>query len=325
MVSCFDRNNPATLRISVTDRCQLGCIYCMPENRKTELCTTSQMTFKEIVYFARFLRQHFGLDKVRITGWEPLIRKDITVLVTMLSGVGIEDIALTTNGQLLYDMAESLAQAGLKRVNISLDSLNPDTFRLITRGGDLHRTLKGIDRAVECGLNPVKLNTVVLKDKNEWEATDIADYGLERTCRVRFLELMPMGVSAEYYNDWFVPSSSVKKILSKKYEFTGISTESGSSSRNYTVRDKNGKSGIIGFISPYTEPFCNGCRRLRVTAGGMLYGCLAGETKIDLSKIIRNKKADHIHELANAVESALSLKLQSHHFNSNRVMAAIGG
>lgn len=313
-----------TLRVSLTDRCQLRCIYCKPEKAVKSCSHDDILSFDEIMEFVRFLQRQYGLSKVHLTGGDPLNRAGIADLIAMLSDAGVADIALTTNAQLLGRHVDALHKAGLKRINISLDSLNPDTFKHMSRGGELSRTLEGIDAALECGIQPVKLNTVVLKTINEHEVLDIARFSLARNCQVRFLELMPIGVSSEYFKEWFVPSSAVMKTLEMNYEFHQKHAKTLSSSRNYEVKSDSGACGTIGFISPSTAPFCSGCRRLRLSSDGRLLGCLAQNMGLNLRTITHGDSCLPS-AMLDAVDSALKIKRKKQKFDTDMAMVSIGG
>ena len=283
------------------------------------------LSYNEIIRFVNIVADSYRLDKVHITGGDPLMRPDIAELIGLLSAQGIEHIALTTNGQLLGEKAHSLKSAGLRRINISLDSLDTKTFRTLTRGGELNRTLAGIDAAVSCGISPVKLNMVVLKGINDHEKLLLAHYGLERNCQVRFLELMPIGVAASSFHSIFVSSKDTAQRLSETYTLTAMPGKPSGSSRNFHARDMDGKTGIIGFISPYTAPFCGGCRRLRLTSDGRLMGCLALNNAYDIRPLLRSESAGAQSELIRIIDTALKHKRNSLRFETNESMAVIGG
>ena len=265
---------PLTLRISVTDLCQHRCVYCMPLDGVPKVPHGDVLRLEEMAQFADAVRRVAGLSKVRITGGEPLVRPGVGQLLRLLAGQGVADIALTTNGAALAEMAAELRSAGLQRVNVSLDTLVPETYRRLTRGGDLAGALAGIDAAMAAGLNPVKLNTVVLRGLNDHEVLDIARFALERGCQPRFLELMPIGPAAERMREWQVTTGEVRARLAAAFDMAPIGRERGGSSERFKVRG-HGVDGLVGFISPQTSPFCSDCRRLRLTATGRLLGCLA--------------------------------------------------
>ena len=318
-------NGPISLRVSVTDRCQLRCIYCMGPEGVSKLTHGEVLSFEEIIRFVRVLKKHFGLSKVRITGGEPLVRLGLSKLIEMLAEEDVPDLALTTNGQQLSALASELKQAGLRRVNVSLDSLNAATYRQLTRGGELQRSLDGLDAALHYGITPVKLNTIVLKGINSDELTDMARFGLERGCEVRFLELMPIGPAADRSDDWFVSSAEVLAKLAEDFELTPIDLQPGSSSRNYLAKDGQGRTGIIGVISSCTDAFCEKCRRLRLTATGKLIGCLARPEGQHIGSFLQDDYDPDSPQLFEAIRNALSLKQKTRLFSRNTLMVEIGG
>ena len=270
-----DRERPLALRLSVTDRCQLRCGYCMPEEGIAKRPRNEILSYEEIVRFVRTLRNVFPLSKVHVTGGDPLLRPGIVEFIRSLHAESIPEIVLTTNGQRLAETATELKRAGLTRVNVSLDSLDRGPCLHLTRVGELQRTLEGIDTAVAQNFSCVKLNMVVLKDINDDEVVDVARYGLARGCVTRFLELMPIGVSKAPFRDRLVSTAEVQSKLAGSFDLQPIPGRAGASSRDYSATDREGRKGVVGFISSYTAPFCTGCRRLRLTATGRLIGCLA--------------------------------------------------
>lgn len=308
------------LRISVTDRCNLRCIYCMPPEGVPLIDHKQILSFEEIVLVVR-IAVDLGIDKIRITGGEPLVRLGIAGLVHMIKGVkGVKDISLTTNGTLLEKHAAELAQAGLNRINISLDSLKPDRFKRITRGGHLKDTLRGIEAAQQAGLNPVKINMVPMLDLNDDEIIDFARLTVEAGWNVRFIEMMPVNNAAR-----FVPSH----VLLKKMEalgplepYTGL--RGNGAARYFRF---SGASGTIGFISPVSEPFCAGCNRLRLSAKGVLLPCLFSENGLDLRESIR--RGDGPEKITLLIKEAIAAKPEKHGFitgvTENRTMSRVGG
>ncbi|GAB6932256.1 GTP 3',8-cyclase MoaA [Calditerricola satsumensis] len=260
------------LRISVTDRCNLRCVYCMPEDMAF-LPQRQLLTDDEIVAVVRVAAQ-LGVRKLRITGGEPLVRPGLADLVARLAAIpGIEDIALTTNGIFLAEQAEALRRAGVRRVNVSLDSLKPDRFRRITRRGELERVLEGIEQALAVGFSPVKLNCVLVKGVNDDEIVDFIRLTLERPLHVRFIEYMPIGHHAEW-KAGYVPLTDVLA----RAEAAGLPLEPADDAvpgngpaEVYRVR---GALGTVGLIHPVSDHFCAGCNRLRLTADGYLKPCL---------------------------------------------------
>jgi len=316
---------PISLRISITERCQLHCLYCAPPSGVEELSPPEVLSFEEMLRFVLVVRRRFGVSKVHITGGEPLLRPGVTDFVAMVVRENIADLALTTNGQLLGPMAANLKRAGLRRVNISLDSLNAETFRWLTRGGELRHTLAGIEAALHCGLAPVKLNVTVLRNVNSHEVVDIARFGLERGCQVRFLELMPIGPAAERFWDFFVPSAEVLTKLGEAFDLSPAPPPSSSSSWDHPARDRRGRKGIIGFISSQTAPFCRNCRRLRLTAAGQLIGCLARGEGPNIRPLLRDDDSCDREPLVEAIHNTLRLKRNAGRFSTRELMARVGG
>jgi len=319
---------PLSLRISVTSRCQLRCRYCAPAEGMPQPPPGSTMTSDEILKFVRTLATHYPLRKVHLTGGEPLARPDVVDLVAALAREGAADLALTTNGQRLAAMAAGLRRAGLARINISLDSLDADTYRHLTRGGSLAPVITGIEAARQAGFAPIKLNMVVLRGVNDHEAAQVARWGLERGCHVRLLELMPIGVARPHFDEWFISSAEVRERLAADFELQPIAGDAGASSRNYLARSRGGAralTGIIGFISPCSDSFCSGCRRLRLTADGRLLGCLAQPDGADIREALRGDPGQRGALLATAVENAMRLKRAGRRFAAQSPMIAVGG
>jgi cyclic pyranopterin phosphate synthase len=283
------------------------------------------LSFVEITSFVRVLKTHFGLSKVRLTGGEPLVRPRLEELVGMLAGVGIEDLALTTNGQLLAEQAGRLKQAGLKRVNVSLDSLDPENFRALARGGELRRTLAGIEEALRIGLTPLKINTVVMRGQNDHEVLDLARFGMERSCPVRFLELMPIGIAAAEFERHYVSSAEVRDRLSAEFAFTPMPENPGEISRDFVAEHRTGRTVTLGFISPYSQPFCSGCRRLRLNSTGVLMGCLLRPHGFPMTPYLRGRGEPDSKAIIAAIEEAVKLKRSNGEFIQPRAMVSIGG
>ncbi len=271
------------LRISVTDRCNLRCSYCRPDN-SVKLSPDYFLRYEEIRDIVDVFSE-YGLDKVRITGGEPLLRKDIHKLIGMLNTIkGIKDISMTTNGILLPKYADLLKDNGLRRVNISLDSLKEDRFRRLT-GGSLGDVLKGIEYAKKCNLEPVKINVVLIRGFNEDEILNFVEFAVKWDVHVRFIELMPVGFLDFFDYSKVLPLQEVKEIIEKSYgELIPFETVSSKASKDYMVKSTG---AIIGFISPVSIPFCDGCRKLRLTSDGKLKFCLRTEEEMDIKGIIR--------------------------------------
>lgn len=308
------------LRISVTDRCNLRCVYCMPPEGIPLVSHDDILSFEEILLVVRAAVE-MGIDKIRITGGEPLVRMGVTDLIQMISSVnGVKDISMTTNGTVLARYAEDLVNAGLNRINISLDTLKPDRFKQITRTGELSDTLKGIEAARKAGLNPVKINMVPMQGINDDEIVDFARMTVESGWHVRFIELMPLNRTAE-----FVPSN----VLRKKIEALGMLEPFHGIAGNGAARyfSLPGAAGTIGFISPVSEPFCKECNRLRLSATGMLFPCLFSDNGVDIKTPVRNN-AD-LEAIKHLIAAAIAAKPQNHRFVAGATektkMSKIGG
>ena len=274
------------LRISVTDRCNLRCIYCMPEKGIDIVSHNDILSLEEI---ARVIQAStlVGVKKIRLTGGEPLIRKGISLLINKISLMPeIDDIALTTNGILFAEQAEKLKQAGLKRVNFSLDSLRKDRFNFITRGGNLDKVLESIEAAIKLDLNPVKINTVLIRDFNDDEIIQFANLTMERPLHIRFIELMPIGTSQTWASGRFIPAQEVKDIIERKLGcLNRIQKLKGNGPAQYY--QFKGATGTIGFISAISEHFCSKCNRLRLTSTGGLRPCLYSDDEVDIRTALR--------------------------------------
>lgn len=313
---------PLTLRVSVTDRCQLRCQYCMPPEGVSACGHEDVLTFEEIAAFVEHLQASYDVRKVRLTGGDPLVRKGIVDLVALLAGLGIPDLAMTTNAQRLSALADDLAAAGLNRVNISLDSLNPGTFEQITRREGVRNTIEGIEAAIRADLRPVKLNMVVMQGINDQEVCEVLSFALERGCELRFIELMPIGFGASHFDKRFVSTASIRRMLTSRFELAPMPRTPGSSSTGCRVRGRDGAGGVVGFISPCTDRFCSDCTRLRLTSDGRLMGCLARKEGYGIRPLLRRDRHD---ALTTAVRKALRCKRVDSGFEQPVSMAAIGG
>lgn len=287
------------------------------------LCSRDEiLSYEEITALVACLRDEFGLTKVRITGGEPLVRLDIERLVGMLAGLGIPDLALTTNGLRLTEMAPLLKRAGLRRVNVSLDSLSPDIFRRLTGGGDVRAVLDGIAAAFGQELLPVKLNTVVIRGVNDAEVSRLLEFAIDRKCELRFIELMPIGPGARLFADGFVSSEAVRQKLASRFSLIPLESETGASARRYGAVDAEGRRGTVGFISSCSAPFCDECSRLRVTADGRLIGCLARNGGISVRGMLR---AGDTRSICHAARQVVAGKAADRVFEQGMAMASIGG
>lgn len=295
------------LRVSVTDNCNLRCIYCMDEKNNTFLKGDEKLTDDEI-YKVIKASASLGIKKIRITGGEPLVRPNIVKLISKINTIqGIEEIYLTTNGILLADMIEELSANGLKGVNISLDSLKEERFNKLTRVGKLKKVLKAIDKAIELGLK-VKLNTVIVNDINKDEILDFVKLTLERPIDIRFIELMPIGIAVNYKG---VTNEEVLKIISENYkEYEEVIRSKSDGPASY-IKLKDGK-GKIGFISAISNCFCEECNRVRLTPEGFLKQCLHFDYGVDLKSKLRKDISDE--ELKSIIYDNIYDKPEKHLF-----------
>lgn len=317
-----------SLRISVTDRCNLRCFYCIPREDIEWLPRNHLLDFDEIERLARLFVQA-GIRKIRLTGGEPLLRRDLPHLVERLGKIpDLEDLALTTNATQLVALAEPLAKAGLKRVNISLDSLRAETFFQMTRR-DLHQqVLDGIAAAEAAGLLPIRLNVVLVRDINEAEILDFARFARERAYQVRFIEFMPLEHGERWGKDVLVPGHEVREKIDAVFPLLPESDpDPHSPSRNWVFRD--GAPGQIGFIDSVTQPFCSACNRIRLTADGKLRTCLFSLQEHDLLARMRSGASDE--ELLDFTQRVVLTKEKKHaisdgiYVKPKRTMSAIGG
>lgn len=324
------------LRISVTDRCNLRCIYCLPPEGVSLLPQGEVLTYEEIARVAG-LAAELGINKVRLTGGEPLARARLQELVTMLAGInGIDDISLTTNGVLLKQYAAGLKRAGLKRVNVSLDSLNRAKFERITRQGKLDDVLQGIEAARASGLNPVKVNMVVMRDINDDEVMDFARLTVAEGWHVRFIELMPfatdnppdghsMGGKANLHPA-FVSAGEIKERLKRLGKLEPSLPITGNGPARYFRLPQAG--GTIGFIAPVSQHFCFSCNRLRLTAEGKLRPCLLSDREVDLRQPLRGGATPG--QLKKVITEAIKEKPEKHELargraSKKRLMSQVGG
>ncbi|HRT63134.1 MAG TPA: GTP 3',8-cyclase MoaA [Syntrophales bacterium] len=297
------------LRVSVTDRCNLRCLYCMPKEGVSLLGHDDILSYEEIL---RVIREAvaLGITKVRVTGGEPLVRRGLLDFLHALKQLPLQDLSLTTNGILLEVYAEKLFDAGIRRINVSLDSLHPEKYARITRGGNLHSVLRGIERAERIGFAPIKINTVALRGINDDEILDIARLTLEKPYQVRFIELMPTGridadVSERYLSADVIMAriGAFRKLHAADRHGRGIDGPA----RIYRME---GAMGEIGFISPVSSHFCDLCNRLRLTADGHLRSCLLSDDELDLKTPLRSGCTDQ--ELRDMIRQSILKKPQRH-------------
>lgn len=312
------------LRISVTDRCNFRCTYCMPEEGMTWLPKQEVLTFEELERVACVLTRRHGIRSIRLTGGEPTVRAHLPVLVAKLAALGV-DLALTTNGATLRTTAPALAAAGLQRVNVSLDSLRPERFLELTRRDQLSDVLDGIDAALEAGLSPVKLNAVVLRDVNDDEVVDLARFGRERGVVVRFIEWMPLDAGDAWTAAQVVTQAEIVERIADVWPLEPIRRGSEPAER---FRYLDG-AGEVGVIPSVTRPFCEECDRIRLTADGQLRSCLFSLEDHDLRGVLRGGGTDD--DLSEAIEACVGAKWAGHAINQvhfvkpRRSMSQIGG
>ncbi|MFT6791178.1 MAG: cyclic pyranopterin phosphate synthase [Cellvibrionaceae bacterium] len=316
------------LRISVTDRCDFRCVYCMAENMKFHP-KQQLLTLEEIAQIAEVFAT-LGVTKIRVTGGEPLVRRNVLQLFDYLSKLsGLEELTLTTNGSRLASCAATLAECGVKRVNVSLDSLKSQRFKALTRTGDLDRVLEGIYAAISAGLR-VKLNSIILKNRNIDEVLDLVDFALAKQLDICFIEEMPLGNIEEHRRaEEFVSSQGLRDIIKSKYTLLpdGAPRADAGPSRYWQVA---GFDNRVGFISPHSDNFCASCNRVRLTATGNLLLCLGNEHSVNLKNIVREYPNDK-ERLQKAIVDSLGLKPEKHHFQLDgsveilRFMNATGG
>ncbi|MGW8272136.1 MAG: GTP 3',8-cyclase MoaA [Thermodesulfovibrionales bacterium] len=312
------------MRVSVTDRCNIRCVYCMPSEGIRPIVHKEIMTHEEILRVLRSAAR-LGVRKVRITGGEPLVRKNVQYLIREAAAIdGIEEITLTTNGILLGRYASELAACGLKRVNVSLDSLRAERYREITRGGRLEDVLSGIEAAQRHLLVPVKINMVPIRGLNDDEIIDFARMTVESPCHVRFIELMPFGDRGMHDQGRCVTTDEVKRIVSQLGELTPVRERRAGPAKYFRLP---GAEGVLGFISSMTHHFCTDCNRLRMTADGKIRPCLFSETEIDLKTPMRRGVPDE--EIERILRIAVEIKPEGKSIlgrqQSSRPMSRIGG
>jgi cyclic pyranopterin phosphate synthase len=309
LIDAFQRRI-SYVRLSVTDRCDLRCTYCMPERMKflpkNEVLSLEELHRLALSFIAR------GVTKIRLTGGEPLVRRDMVDLVKALGrelGSGLDELTLTTNGTQLAQHADDLASAGVKRVNISLDTLNPGRFAELTRRDALAKVLDGITAAQEAGLK-VKLNTVALKGMNEDELPELIEWAHSRNADVTLIEVMPLGEIDGDRIDHYLPLDAVRERLEKRWTLAPSPHRTGGPARYFDIAETGGR---LGLITPLTGNFCEGCNRLRVTTTGQLYPCLGGGERVDLRAALRQEQ-DSDEALDAALDHALAIKPERHHF-----------
>jgi cyclic pyranopterin phosphate synthase len=313
------------LRISVTDRCNFRCTYCMPEEGMQWLPRSEVLTFEEIERLATIFVERYGVSGIRLTGGEPTVRAHLPVLVAKLARLGV-DVAMTTNGSALRRQAHGLREAGLRRVNISLDTLDRSKFEQMTRRDELLNVLDGIDAAVEAGFEPVKINAVVQRGVNDDELVDLATFGRERGIEVRFIEFMPLDATGHWMTSDVVGQDEIVAAISAVYPLEQVPARGAAPADRWRYLDG---AGTVGVIPTVTKPFCGDCDRVRLTAEGQFRTCLFATDEFDLRAAMRAGEDDD--QLAARIERAVGTKWAGHRINQvsfvrpARTMSQIGG
>ncbi|MDW3217455.1 MAG: GTP 3',8-cyclase MoaA [Acidimicrobiales bacterium] len=312
------------LRISVTDRCNFRCAYCMPEEGMQWQRREDLLSFEEIERVARIMVERYGVDGIRLTGGEPTVRARLPILVEKLAALGV-DLAMTTNGVTLPLLASELKAAGLRRVNISLDSLRHDRFEELTRRDELDRVLEGIEAAKAAGFDPVKINVVVMKGINDDEVLDFARFGRENDVTVRFIEFMPLDADEIWNNDRVLTQDEILATLRTEFELEPVERTSAPASR-WRYADGAGEIGVVASVS---QSFCDTCDRVRITADGQFRNCLFATDETDVRALLRGGSTDDV--VAAALERTVAAKWAGHQINQvhfirpRRSMSEIGG
>ena len=319
------------LRISVTDRCNFRCTYCMPAEGMTWLDRSEVLTYEEIERVARICVEKFGVDSLRLTGGEPTVRAHLPQLISKLAALRLPDgtkpdIALTTNGATLRNIALELRNAGLDRINVSLDSLKPERFFAMTRRDELHNVLAGITEAQVAGFSPMKVNAVVERGANDDEILDLVRYGRENNVEVRFIEFMPLDATNEWERNKVVSQDEIVATIAAEFPLELMPSRGAAPADRWRFLD--GK-GTVGVIPSVTHPFCGDCDRVRLTADGQFRTCLFATDESDIRTLLRNGGTDE--EIAELIQVAVGAKWAGHQINQvnfirpNRSMSQIGG
>jgi len=317
------------LRVSLTDRCNFRCFYCLPHGEPPIAPKEQMLSYEEIEYVCEIFVS-LGIEKIRLTGGEPMLRKDIETIVTKLTKLkpALHDLALTTNGYFLPERAQSLKDAGLDRVTISLDSLKRDIFKRMTGVDVLDKVLAGIAAAKKAGLEPIKINAVIVRGHNEDEVADFAAFAREHDVKMRFIEFMPLDSGHEWSRGDVVSGKEIRERISERFPLVGVDVARGSdTSSRYRFAD--GAPGEIGIIAPVTEPFCGACSRIRLTADGQIRTCLFSTVEHSLRDVVRSGASRD--EIIDYIEAVVLKKEPRHFINDpgfvtpSRTMSFIGG
>jgi cyclic pyranopterin phosphate synthase len=306
------------IRLSITDRCDFRCVYCMAEDM-TFLARDEVLSLEECARLVKvFVR--LGVTKVRITGGEPLVRKNALWLFKEIGNLtGLNELVLTTNGSQLNTQAQALKNAGVKRINISIDSLKPEKFKQITRTGRLEKVLDGLQDSIHAGFEGIKMNTVLMRGQNDDETTDLVQFAIDNKIDISFIEEMPLGEVDHTRESTFVSNADTLKLLQSKYLLAPSTHNSGGPARYWQV---SGTQTKIGFISPHSHNFCESCNRVRITCKGELYLCLGQEDKVDLMPLLREHPNDDA-PLMQAILDSMRIKPKGHDFDLRRAEPAV--
>ena len=306
------------IRLSITDRCDFRCLYCMSEEM-TFLPREEVLSLEECARLVSIFVS-LGVSKVRITGGEPLVRKNGLWLFEEVGKLnGLDELVLTTNGSQLEKQAQDLKNAGVKRINISIDSLNTERFKKITRTGDLDKVLRGIQASKQAGFENIKLNTVLMRGVNDDEAVSLVKFAIDEAIDISFIEEMPLGDVTHARKSTFCSNEATLKILQSEYPLIASTETTGGPARYWRVANKNTK---IGFISPHSHNFCESCNRVRITCKGELYLCLGQENKIELMPLLRDHQNDD-QPIIDAILAGMSIKPKGHDFDLRRTEPAV--
>lgn len=299
------------IRISVTDRCDFRCVYCMSE--KMEFVPRARLlTLEELTQIAQAFTE-LGVEKIRITGGEPLIRRNIIKLFRDIGRLpGLQELVTTTNGSQLTKMAADLREAGVRRINISLDSLDAEKFRRITRVGELDTVLAGLDAALAADFEKIKINSVILKNRNHEEVTDLVRFAIDKQIDISFIEEMPLGAIGDHDRaEAYYSSDQIREDLEKSFTLLSTTETTGGPSKYFRIPDTETR---VGFISPHSHNFCEYCNRVRLTCEGRLLLCLGQEHSVDLRHVIRANTGD-MEKLKQAIRDSMAIKPKGHEFN----------
>lgn len=312
------------LRLSVTDRCDFRCFYCIPKGFKDFTETGNRLSLEEFVRLIRLFSE-LGVDKIRITGGEPLVRPDISEMISRFSKLpGISDLSMSTNASRLATRARELKKAGIGRINVSLDSLQPDRFQRITQG-NLEQVIAGLLAARDADIHPIKINMVVMRDRNLDEVGDMVDFCIEHGFTLRFIETMPVGTAGQSAKLSYVSLDEVRTLLSQRFEFEPCKMKGAGPAKYLRIKGERLK---IGFITPMSQHFCGSCNRVRLSCEGTLYLCLGQQDKLEMRPLLRQGLSDA--ELKSEILKAIQRKPEKHEFNTSpdrvvRVMSMTGG